>query len=697
MRVADLMSIPAVLITVTLIGCAGGGIYALHLGQDINYDQMAYHYDSAYEFLYNRMAFDAAPEGLIHAFFNPLPYVPFYLMERSLPPRAVIFLLGAWQGINLGLVLLIAVLTTRAYVRWLRIVLCAGALLVSLASPMALSEVGSTMSDITTSIFVLSGLALLIADTAPRRDRSGWLLTGLGSCLIGIAIGLKLTNMIYAPGVVACCALGWRSWGPRARALLLAGTGGAFGVLLAGGPWFLRLWSMFRSPVFPYYDAIFRSPEIDSQSWLHGTSFFDGRFLPLSVVDAVLLPFRWLTTGTSTTEFGFRDIRFALIACILASALVFAVVASVGLGRKQRPPLLSATQRKLLAFFTVRFACWMTQFSIQRYLLGLELLAGPVIIVALGCMLRGRILATATTGTAFLALVTVQPPSWGRIKPLTSWYDVKLPPALEQPGLAFLQGPISFVAPFLPAESRVIGLGGGPVLRAGSGIFPDRAVRASLNANAALPVFVISDEPISADTRQVLTGYRLRLTGPCWPIPNRGNKLSACELSRMSVPESSTAVLPARKVIDFGESFQGIPFLLQGWHMDTSWGGVGAKLAPSLELRLDPALGPGPVRLRFHIAGMGAIQPEAAITLKANGHTAAIWHPIQPTLDGPFIACIPAVAIDEDRVVVLQFRYAMQKTANSTNQGKTLSDIGLGLQSMIAEPAAACTAEATLD
>src|SRR5271166_1288080 len=96
------------------------GMYSFYRGQDVNFDQLNYHYYSAYAFLHDRLSIDAAPAGLIHSYFNPLPYLPFYLLERSLPPRVVVFLLGAWHGCNVGLVLLIAWSTTAGVATRLR-------------------------------------------------------------------------------------------------------------------------------------------------------------------------------------------------------------------------------------------------------------------------------------------------------------------------------------------------------------------------------------------------------------------------------------------------------------------------------------------------------------------------------------------------------------------------------------------------
>jgi hypothetical protein len=693
MRLTNVVTVPRVIVVLTLLGCLAGGMFALHLGQDVNFDQMNYHYASAYEYLNDRLSFDASPEGLAHGYFNPLPYVPFYLMERHLSPRVVTFLQGCLHGINLGLVLLIAVLTTGMYAISLRALLCAGAVLVSVASPMALSEVGGSFADIATSIFVLAGVVLMIADAPPGRGRTGLLLTFLGAALIGIAIGLKLTNALYVPGVIACCAIGWRGWLARLWAMLCAGVGGVAGLLLASGAWFYRMWTMFRSPVFPYYDGVFRSPEIDSQSWLHGLSFFDARYIPTTILEAAVLPFRWLQVGQSTAELPFRDVRFALLFCVIVAAMGVAVAAAAGIGPKRRQIELPAAQSKLLIFFIVSFVAWMMQFSIQRYLVGVELLVGPVLIVALGYMLSGRVLAVAALGCGALSLMTVRIPDWGRIVPGTSWYAVQLPAALEQPGLVFLQGSLSFITPFLPASSHVVGLDGGIDLRAGSGILADRVVTSALAGDPSLPAFLFAEEPVRIRTRQTLAGYGLRLDGPCWLVPNRGKFLAACALTRMAHPGSSAAWLRPGEPILFNQRLRGMPYMLWGWHVDSAWGSIGPGFDPLLVMHIDPAFGSGPIRLNFTIAGIRDLVPGASVTLTANGHLAARWSPPLPASDGPFTACIPADALDGGRDVVLQFGYDVQPATVPSGGKPPPRDIAVGLQSLVADRTASCSAQ----
>jgi len=500
-------------------------------GQDVNFDQLNYHFYSAYALLYNRLTVDAAPAGLIHSYFNPLPYVPFYVFAGHLRPRLVIFLLGVWHGFNYWLVLLIAWQVSAGVPVRRRVALCAGAVLISLASPMVLAEWASSFADITTSLLVLGGVAALLHAASGVDERRRDVSIFAGSCCVGLAIGLKLTNAIYAPGVVVFCLVGEAGWRARVRGLLLAAAGGSAGAAGSGGFWFYRLWELFRNPVFPYYDAVFRSPELARVPKLHGISFFDRQFLPRTLWQGLALPFRWIHMNATTCELPFRDMRFALLFCLLIAAALLAVAANSGLIRDLQGRRPAAAQTKLAGFFVASFAAWTYQFAIQRYLIGLELLAGPLIVVALATLLPQRTAAIAALCAGCVCIGTVLAPNFGRIKARGSWYDVRLPADLEKPGLVFLQGnEISYIVPFLPQESRAVGLTGADALRAGQGHFVDRVVRRALAEQPALPVSIILNAPLLSATRETLASYGLIDIGPCSPISTRAGVVASCRV-----------------------------------------------------------------------------------------------------------------------------------------------------------------------
>ena len=145
-----------------VLGALLGAGFSYRLGQDICFDQLNYHAYSAYALWMNRYSRDIAPGQIFHSFFNPVIYLPFYLMMKHLTPVMTGTILGALHGLNFWLVAVIAWIVTPA-LRWMeRLPTVAAALVISAASPMAISEIGTTFADLLTSLLVLGGLALLM-------------------------------------------------------------------------------------------------------------------------------------------------------------------------------------------------------------------------------------------------------------------------------------------------------------------------------------------------------------------------------------------------------------------------------------------------------------------------------------------------------------------------------------------------------
>ena len=147
--------------------------------------------------------------------------------------------------------------------RWMeRLPTVTAALVISAASPMAISEIGTTFVDLLTSILVLGGLALLMRAEFPSgRVISTSIWIGLAGALVGAAVSLKLTNASFAIGLFAAATVGWKTWSEHLTAVAANCAVGCLGFALCGGFWYLRMWRLFHNPFFPYFNASFRSPD----------------------------------------------------------------------------------------------------------------------------------------------------------------------------------------------------------------------------------------------------------------------------------------------------------------------------------------------------------------------------------------------------------------------------------------------------
>src|SRR5271167_1615351 len=73
---------------------------------------------SADAFWMNRSSRDVAPGQILHSFFSPVIYLPFYFMLKQFSPDMAGTILGAIHGLNLWLVAVIAWIVTPAP-RWM--------------------------------------------------------------------------------------------------------------------------------------------------------------------------------------------------------------------------------------------------------------------------------------------------------------------------------------------------------------------------------------------------------------------------------------------------------------------------------------------------------------------------------------------------------------------------------------------------
>jgi hypothetical protein len=271
--------------------------------------------------------------------------------------------------------------------------------------------------------------------------------------LLGLAMGLKLTAGIYVPSmavVVFSLAQGWRN---KIRSLVIYGCC-LLGVLVAVyGPWGWKLYELTGNPFFPFFNAIFHS------DWMASINFRDARFLPRSWLQWLFYPFYWTAVQSNlVSEVPFRDVRLAVAYLFLAG------YAAVALTRKDlRASLLTGKYRSihvLALFLTLSYIAWMHQFSILRYLVAAECLAGIFIIVGLMAVARGLgrraawLPALCVVSIAGFIMGYTVHPNWGRAPVGTDIFAVQAPVFEDGALLIFGDQNMSFLAPTLAGAGR---------------------------------------------------------------------------------------------------------------------------------------------------------------------------------------------------------------------------------------------------
>ena len=400
---------------------------------DVNWDLQNYHLYGPFAVLNGRLGTDYFVAG-IQGYLNPLADIPYYVTKFVLFPTHPV-IVAALAGLPFGMLAFIVFNIARIMLPDAAAeAMLAGIL--GLTGATLLSEVGTVYDDILVADILLLGLWAAVAE--PRRNA----VSAVAGLAAGCAAGLKLTALVFAPGLLVLCLLRADCMRAAFRSALLFCLAVALGFLALWGWWGALLWARFKNPFFPVFGSIF--PSI----WSPPVFIRDARFFPRDALQWLFYPFFWLQ-GRSfiASEEPLRDPRFALVYLALAAGLL-----AVFTRRAQHPPRIIAG---LWAFFAISYFFWLLGFSILRYALPLEAISGIVIWTAIRPLVKipGRL--AVLIGICVAVIGFTKPIGWGRIGYAKTLIEAPIPPVSPH-SLVFISGaPIGFVVPYLESRGSV--------------------------------------------------------------------------------------------------------------------------------------------------------------------------------------------------------------------------------------------------
>ncbi|MEM1211105.1 MAG: hypothetical protein AAGI68_02300 [Planctomycetota bacterium] len=462
----------ALLILLTLV-VGWGLIYKL--GQDISWDTRNYHLYNAYAVIHDRLDYDLAPASR-QSYFNPALDIFHYVIGTAASPLAATLATATLQMLAVFAVFAIAFqLTVRRLPGGLSAwgVLGGLALLAAagFASPMNVRQFGILSGDTVTAVPLLAGMVVLMTGLGhPSSAALGWRRVLLAGGLVGVSVGLKLTNASAALACLIAVLVCLPGLMPRLRFSLLFAVAGTLGVALSAGWWWGIVYAKFGNPIFPAYNHVFRSPELPA------ISYADVRYHVAPLWERLLMPFQYNRfTGIRYVNNLFDDFRLPLVILGCVAGLGTDVVRSFfkkngsGSPSDQTSP---ADPRQLLARFllvvaAVTYIAWAAVFAVPRYLLILELLA-PVIMLAAGILIfRFRPATWIVTALGFLLIMGTI--SGLRRKDLRVPFHPELTAGVQPPqGIDFSNalmimegnGPYAYVIPTFPESARWVRIKG---------------------------------------------------------------------------------------------------------------------------------------------------------------------------------------------------------------------------------------------
>lgn len=429
------------------------GLLAVAMGKDAGWDFLNYHWYVPYALLNGRLGFDVAVAHQA-TYFNPLIHVPFYLLATLGTSWAALFYLGALQGLNvIPLYWMSRSALSTSSPRWGAMALP----LIGMAGSTVISMIRKTSYDQSLlSALVLSGLALIIVGrtTLRTRTRGAAGVAALSGLLVGVAVGLKPAEGPYAVGIALALLVLPGSPGTRAARLASGALGGAIGVLLAGGTWFLMLAHYSGNPLFPFFNGILHSPLIG------GGSFLDSHFVPHGWWAILSFPLRFAIHYGVADDVPFRELRIPLLYLLIPLACVLWLC-----GRRARAALVWPDVAFILfAFCAASYAAWLRELAIYRYIVALEMLAPLAIAAAVGLLpLSARVqIAVISVLLAVSALLGRYAP--GPFTPAGDPYVQLSPLSIPNPEQAMIlmagYEPMAYLIPSLPASVPVLRIQG---------------------------------------------------------------------------------------------------------------------------------------------------------------------------------------------------------------------------------------------
>jgi len=482
--------------------------FVVVLGKDTSWDFRNYHWYAPYAFLNNRLGIDVAVAHQA-SYYNPYLDIPFYLLATTTRSWIALAVLGAVQGANIVPLYVIA----REGLRLTDRKLAAGALaLLGEFGALTLTEFGSTYYDNVMSVFVFSGIAILVVWRDRLRDGpplNAALIAGLAGLIMGIAMGLKLPEMPFCAGFAAALvALGGDVRRQMAR-LIGGGIGGLAGCALFAAPWMLKMHALTGNPLFPYFNEYWRSP------LALAAPYRDLRFVPTHFWREVFFPVLFSVDWHVADDLGFQDFRV----CV-AYFLVIAALLLWASRRQSRDPLIeNRVALPLFVFAAVSYVVWLKFFAIYRYIVGLEMISPILIVAAVGlypAARRARYLALAVL--AFALLVTARSDFLERA-PLDDPYIQAAIPPIARPDQTMVlmtgDAPMGFIATTLPKQIPVLRVDGWMVQpRDGTQITRQMKERVGGHLAGGGDLFLIADATDMGRARDALADYNLAIRWP---------------------------------------------------------------------------------------------------------------------------------------------------------------------------------------
>jgi hypothetical protein len=273
---------------------------------------------------------------------------------------------------------------------------------------------------------------------------------------MGIAVGLKLTEIPFAVALLAIELVNFSKWGELVKREFVNCIGLAAGFIVSYGYWAYYLYVNYKNPLFPYANSLFGSPYFPKHP-VEGAQYY-----PHTIVSAILMPFYFLRRQSPFSDASFIDPRFAAL-LVMVVLFVAYLIASHYTKRIPKPKISRETVA-LLLFIATSYILWEKIYSYYRYAEVIEFLSLAAITIIVWSVIRFVKLSMVVSLIIIVPIAVVTIPMYfGRTPWQSSYFGVQLPVNYLTTNATILQvggGPTAFLIPFFPANDTFIRIGG---------------------------------------------------------------------------------------------------------------------------------------------------------------------------------------------------------------------------------------------
>ncbi len=513
---------------------------ALHLGEDLNFDLLNYHYLNGYLYKHGLLFNDSI--ATIQSYIDPILNFVYYELISKTTPRNVALVLAASQSISLFGAFSLSWIFLRDFGKLHRFVISLVASTVPIILPIFWSEAGGTMGDVLLSSFVMASLIIAtFGALITHSSKMKYLALFASGVSLGVVVGFKLTNAVFVIGLgVAISITLFMAEGVRAslKGLVFLGFGVAVGFAVCYGSLGLALWHAYGNPVFPYFSNIFKTPYMLSTSTLQ-----DKRWFPTSSVGYLLTPFEYLIRRTQSPggthligmEIPFRVATFSVIYLLSPVYIYRTIKLRRSLGFRQLFSIL------LYVFFVTSFVVWEIVFSYYRYIAALEILSPLVLVVMVYSMWekapKSSVLPLSMAViVCALGLYSLPDSNWGRAPFTSKYFGISSNEFSSYRSGLLVVGhtPEGFVVPFFPHNDQVIGL---PERIPGVTQLFDKKYLAKLSRAGRNIWYVDQYSPslgfVKAHAAFLLSAYHLKVEfSTCKSYPSMAYPIAVCRIEK---------------------------------------------------------------------------------------------------------------------------------------------------------------------